>query len=178
MAKPYGALVGAVERGSPADKAGIEPGDVVLKFDGNTINRSGELPPLVSEMAPGSKAVVTVLRQGKTKDLTVTVGELKSQLAKGRQSSEESTKLGLAVRPLTDNERKEAGVVSGLMVEEVSDGPAQEAGIQTGDVILSANGELISSAEQLKSKVTNAGKRLAVLVIRDNTRLYIPIKLG
>jgi serine protease Do len=64
------------------------------------------------------------------------------------------------------------------MVEEVSDGPAQEAGIQTGDVILSANGELISSAEQLKSKVTNAGKRLAVLVIRDNTRLYIPIKLG
>jgi serine protease Do len=178
MDKPAGAVVGSVERDSPADKAGIEPGDVVIKFDGTPINRSGELPPLVSEVAPGSKAVVTVLRQGKSKEITVTVGEMKTTLAKGKQANDDPAKLGLAVRPLTDKERKEARVVSGLVVEEVSDGPAEKAGIQTGDVILSVNGELVANVEQLRSKVSSASKRLAVLVLRDNNRLFIPVKLG
>ena len=176
--KSKGALVGAVERGSPADKAGIEPGDVVIQFAGTAINRSGELPPLVSDITPGSKAVVTVLRRGKTQDFSVTVGEMKSLQAKGTLRTDESARLGLAVRPLTDKERKEAGVVSGLMVEEVREGPAQEAGIQPGDVILSANGELLASAAQLQSKVVKSGKNLAVLVLRDDSRLYIPIHLG
>jgi serine protease Do len=86
--------------------------------------------------------------------------------------------LGLAVRPLTDTERKEARLASGLVVERVNDGPAQKAGIQTGDVILSVNGELVANPEQLRNKVNGAGKRLAVLVLRDNNRLYIPIHLG
>jgi serine protease Do len=178
MDKSMGALVGAVERGSPADKAGIEPGDVIVQFAGTTINRSGELPPLVSDVTPGSKAAVTVLRRGKTQELTVTVGEMKSIQAKGRPSTNEPAKLGLAVRPLTDKERKEVGVVGGLMVEEVHAGPAQEAGIQPGDVILSANGELLASVEQLQSKVDKSGKNLAVLVLRDYSRLFIPIHLG
>jgi serine protease Do len=178
MDKPAGAVVGSVETGSPADKAGIEPGDVVVKFEGTPINRSGELPPLVSEVAPGSKAVVTVLRQGKTKDITVTVGEMKTALAKGKEAGDDQAKLGLAVRPLTDKERKEAKVVSGLIVEEVNDGPAEKAGIQTGDVILSVNGELVANAEQLRKKVDSAGKRIAVLLLRENNRLFIPINLG
>jgi serine protease Do len=178
MDKPAGAVVGSVERDSPADKAGIEPGDVVIKFEGTPINRSGELPPLVSEMAPGSKAVVTVLRQGKTKDITVTVGEMKTAHAKGKEAGDDQAKLGLAVRPLTDKERKENKVASGLVVEQVNDGPAEKAGIQTGDVILSVNGELVANAEQLRKKVDSAGKRLAVLVLRENSRLFIPIKLG
>ena len=178
MDKPTGAVVGSVERDGPADKAGIEPGDVVVKFEGTPINRSGELPPLVSEVAPGSKAVVSVLRQGKTRDITVTVGEMKTAQAKGREINEDHAKLGLAVRPLTDKERKETKVVSGLVVEEVNDGPAEKAGIQTGDVILSVNGELIATAEQLRKKVAGAGKRLAVLVLRENSRLFIPINLG
>jgi len=78
MDKPAGAFVAGVERDSPAEVAGIEPGDVVIKFSGTSINSSNELPPLVSEMTPGSKAVVTVLRQGKVNEITVTVGELKS----------------------------------------------------------------------------------------------------
>jgi serine protease Do len=178
MDKPVGALVGAVERGSPADKAGVEPGDVVTAFAGTAIQRSGELPPLVAEAAPGSKAAVTVLRQGKTRDFTVTVGEMNSLQAKGKAGSEEAPKLGLAVRPLTDKERKEAGVVGGLLVEEVSAGPAQEAGIQPGDVLLSANGELLTRAEQLQAKLGKSNKSLAVLVQRDNSRLFIPIHLG
>ena len=178
MDKPAGALVGSVERDSPADKAGIEPGDVVVKFEGTAINRSGELPPLVSEVSPGSKAVVTVLRQGKTKEINVTVGEMKSLQARGKQSDGDQAKLGLAVRPLTEKERKEAKVVSGLLVEEVSDGAAEKAGIQAGDIILSVNGELVDNVEQLRSKVASAGKRLAVLLLRDNSRLFIPINLG
>lgn len=178
MDKPVGALVGAVERDGPADKAGIEPGDIVTKFDGTPINRSGELPPLVVEVAPGSKSVVTVLRHGKTKEIAVTIGEMKTAQAKGRHSSDDQARLGLAVRPLTDTERKEARLASGLVVERVNDGPAQKAGIQTGDVILSVNGELVANPEQLRNKVNGAGKRLAVLVLRDNNRLYIPIHLG
>jgi serine protease Do len=169
MDKPAGAVVGSVERDSPADKAGIEPGDVVIKFDGTPINRSGELPPLVSEVVPGSKAVVTVLRQGKTKEMTVTVGEMKTTQAKGKQANDDQAKLGLAVRPLTDKERKEARVVSGLVVEEVSDGPAEKAGIQTGDVILSVNGELVANVEQLRSKVSSASKRLVSLCCETTT---------
>jgi serine protease Do len=178
MDKPAGAVVGSVERDSPADKAGIEPGDVVVKFEGTPINRSGELPPLVAEVAPGSKAVVTVLRQGKTKEVTVMVGEMKTAQAKGKEAGDDQAKLGLAVRPLTDKERKENKVVSGLVVEGVSDGPAEKAGIQTGDVILSVNGELVANAEQFKKKVDSAGKRLAVFVLRENNRLFIPINLG
>ena len=178
MDKPAGAVVGSVERGGPGDKAGIEPGDVVIKFDGAPITRSGELPPLVSEVTPGSKAVVTVLRQGRTKEVTVTVGEMKPTTAKGTQSDSDQGKLGLAVRPLTEKERKEAKVVSGLIVEEVNDGPAEKAGIQRGDVILSVNGELVATVKQLQSKVGEAGNRLALLVLRDTNRLFIPIKLG
>jgi serine protease Do len=151
---------------------------VVTAFAGTAIQRSGELPPLVAEAAPGSKAAVTVLRQGKARDFTVTVGEMKSLQAKGKAGSEEPPKLGLAVRPLTDKERKEAGVVGGLLVEEVSAGPAQEAGIQPGDVLLSANGELLTRAEQLQAKLGKSNKSLAVLVQRDNSRLFIPIHLG
>lgn len=178
MDKPAGAIVGTVERNGPADKAGIEPGDVVVKFDGTPINRSGELPPLVSETKPGSKAIVTVLRQGQTKEFSVTVGEMKATQAKGKQTNDDQAKLGLAMRPLTEKERKEAKVVGGLVVEEVNDGPAEKAGIQTGDVILSVNGGLVASVEQLRSKVTHAGNHLAVVVLRENNRLFIPINLG
>jgi serine protease Do len=80
MDKPAGAFIGSVEHTGPAEKAGIEPGDVVLKLDGNEIHRSGELPPLVANMAPGTKADITVLRQKKTMNLSVTVGEFKPPL--------------------------------------------------------------------------------------------------
>lgn len=178
MEKPLGALINAVEVGGPADQAGIDAGDVVLKFDGVSIDRSSDLPPLVSEMAPGTKAALTVLRQGKAKDLTVTVGEMKNNLAMAKQSKSEPAKLGIVVRPLTERERKEAGIVSGLVVERVGDGLAQEAGIQSGDVLISINGELVSSVEQLQSKVGKAEGTLSVLVLRENSRLFVPIQLG
>jgi serine protease Do len=176
--KPAGALVNSVETGSPADKAGIEPGDVLTKFGDTSISRSNELPPLVSEVAPGTRVNVTLWRHGQAKEIAVTVGELKTVQAKATPAAVQKGKLGLAVRPLTADERSEAKLVSGLVVESVSDGPAERAGIQSGDVILSVNGELISSVEQLQSKLGKASKRVALLILRDNNRIFIPINLG
>ncbi|MES2947383.1 MAG: DegQ family serine endoprotease [Pseudomonadota bacterium] len=179
LPKPAGALVGAVEKDSPAEKAGIEPGDVITRFNGTAIDRSSELPPLVTDMQPGAKATVTLWHKGKTKDVSVVVGELKTAAASSNRAPTEGDKgkLGLAVRPLTPNERSEANVVSGLMVEGVGEGPAEKAGIQPGDVIVSINGELVSDAEQLRAKTAKSGK-LALLVIRGNSRLFVPINVG
>ncbi len=179
MGNPGGAVVASVEVGSPAEKSGLQPGDVVIAFDGTPINRSGELPPLVADVAPGTKVDVTVWRLGKTHVVSVTVGELKdSQKSAHAPADPEIGKLGLSVRPLTPQERREARVVSGLLVEAVNDGPADRAGIQIGDVILSVNGQLIANEEQLRAKVGAADKRLSVLVQRDNSRILLPIVLG
>lgn len=179
MDKPAGALIASVEQGSPAEKAGIEPGDVILKLDGTAINRSAELPPLIAELQPGTRAVLGVWRQGKARDLSVTVGELKTGSAQAPVSPTDGDKgkLGLVVRPLTSEERSQARVASGLLVEGVSEGPAEKAGLRPGDVILSANGEILSRVEQLRAKAARTGK-LALLVLRDNNRLFVPINLG
>ena len=181
MDKPAGAVVGAVESGSPAEKAGIEPGDVVTRFNGAPISRSHELPLLVSDVRPGTKVPVTVWRQGKSRDLTVTVGELKADKTaaadRGRDGADDA-RLGLALRPLTPAERSESRLVSGLVVEQVAHGPAERAGIQDGDVILSVNGALVSSVEQLRARIKASGKKVALLVLRDNSRVFVPVDLG
>ena len=180
MERPAGALVGSVENGSPAQKAGIEPGDVVVKFNGVDIQRSSELPPLVSDAAPGSKAQVTVWRQGKLRDLSVVLGEVKADPATELASAGDASdaRLGIAVRPLNAQERRDAKLVSGLKVEGVSSGPAARAGLRPGDVILSVNGALVNSAEQLRSAVKAQGTGVALQVLRDNQRVYIPIQVG
>jgi serine protease Do len=178
MTKPAGAVVGAVEKGGPAEKAGIEPGDVVIKFEGNTINRSGELPPLVAESVPGSTVSVTVLRQGQTKEISVTVGEMKTAQVRTRKAADDEGGIGLALRPLTDKERREARVVSGLVVEEVRDGPAQKAGIHAGDLILAVDGQLLATVKQFQAAVSSAGQPIVALVQRDLNRILIPISVG
>ncbi|MFA7269310.1 MAG: DegQ family serine endoprotease [Sterolibacterium sp.] len=176
--KPAGALVSSVEKGGPAEKAGIEPGDVILKFNGKAIARSAELPPLVTELAPGTAATLVIWRKGKTRDISMKVGELKTAEARVMPDENDKGKLGLVVRPLTPEERKQAEVAEGLLVENVSDGPAARAGIQPGDVILSVNGEKVASVEQLRSLLGKNDKRLALLVLRGNNKLFVPIKLG
>ncbi|MFA6441005.1 MAG: DegQ family serine endoprotease [Sterolibacterium sp.] len=175
--KPAGALVSAVEKGSPAAKAGIEPGNVILKFNGKTIARSADLPPLVTDLAPGSAATLTLWRKGKAEEISVKVGEMKTTEARNKPADDDKGKLGVAVRPLTPDERKQADVDAGLLVENVGDGPAARAGIRPGDVILSANGETVVSVEQLRSIVSKSGKRLALLVLRGQNRMFVSLKL-
>ena len=178
LEKPTGALVSSVEKGSPADKAGVEAGDVILKFNGTTIARSAELPPLVTEQAPGSSAVLELWHKGKSKELSLSLGELKIAGAKSDlKESPSNDELGLAVRPLTPEERREAEVATGLLVENVGDGAGAKAGIRPGDIILSVNGERVSSAEQLRS-ATRHSKRMACLILRGNNRIFVPINLG
>ena len=176
--KPAGALVSSVEKGSPAEKAGIEPGDVILKFNDKAITRSADLPPLVTELAPGTSASLTLWRKGKTREIALNVGEMQTAETRSKPNEDDKGKLGLAVRPLSPEERQQAGSAEGLVVEQVVDGPAARAGIRPGDIILLANGERISSVEQLRALMAKGGKRMALLVLRGSNRLFVPLNLG
>lgn len=178
--KPQGALVASVEPNSPAAKAGIETGDVILKFNGQTIDRSSTLPALVAATKPGSDSRLEIWRNGKSKEITVRTGELDSiASADGNGSkADQGAALGLAVRPLTPQEKHQGDTDHGLVVEDVSDGPAARAGIRPGDVIVSVNGNRIDNINQLRSQVDRAGKNLALLIQRGDNRLFVPIRIG
>ena len=176
--KVQGALVNSVEKGSPADKAGVKAGDVILKLNGNAIAASYELPALVSEIKPGARAKLEVWRDGKARNLDVTVGEFPSAgVATAAPAARAEGRLGLAVRPLTAEEKKQAEISNGVVVENVS-GPAARAGIEAGDVILRANGTEIANAEALRAQVAKAGKRVGLLVQRGEQRMFVPVEIG
>jgi len=178
LSKPEGALVSGVEKGSPADKAGIAPGDVIVKMNGERIAASSDLPALVADTKPGSTAQLEIVRKGAHKQVELTVGTLKEpKVASDANDQASKGRLGLAVRPLEPEEQQQAGVEGGLLVEGVS-GPAARAGIQPGDVILQVNGTPIRSVEQLREISAKSGKRLAVLVQREDARLFVPLELG
>ena len=178
LKKPEGALVSSVEKGSPAEKAGIVSGDVILSFNGKRIDRVNDLPSQVAELKPGSKSSLELWRQGAKREVEVSVGELKSASAKAANSEgADQGRLGVAVRPLTAEERKQVDVPNGLLVEDVT-GAAARAGIEPGDVILSLNGVSVRSAAQLSGLLEKAGKHVALLVYRDNARIFVPINLG
>ena len=178
LEKVQGALVNSLEKGSPADKAGVKAGDVILKLNGNAIAASYELPALVSEIKPGARAKLEVWRDGKARNLDVTVGEFPSAgVATAAPAARAEGRLGLAVRPLTAEEKKQAEVSNGVVVENVS-GPAARAGIEAGDVILRANGTEIANAEALRAQVAKAGKRVVLLVQRGEQRMFVPVEIG
>ncbi len=178
--KPEGALVSSVEKNSPAEKAGIEPGDVILKFNGKDITRSADLPPLVSGMVPGSEATLELWRKGQSRKITMNLGEMdvadNTIKVTGHGNDAE---LGLALRPLTSAERKQADVdAGGLLVENVNGGPAAQAGIRPGDIILSVNGERTASIKQLNSLIANNSKHVALLIMRGEQKMFVPVKIG
>jgi serine protease Do len=176
-----GALVATVEKGGPASGAGMQEGDVILKFNGRAITRSGDLPLAVGDAAPGSSANIEVWRKGRIERLTAKLTELTdAKVAEASSPSgakSDGGKLGLAVRPLTADERREAEVSGGLVVEEAR-GPAALAGLQQGDVILALNGKPVNSAEELRNLTAKGGKTVALLVQREGGRRYVAVPLG
>jgi serine protease Do len=186
LQKPQGALVNSVEKGGPADKAGLEPSDVILKFNGKPVNSSSDLPRIVAQTKPGSKATVQIWRKGAPRDVTVTVGELSEERTAARstrpggenKSGTAIAKLGLTVSELSAEQRRELGTTGGLLVEEVQ-GPAARAGLRRGDVILALNNHDVKSVEQVNQLLTQyeRARSVAVLVRRGDGAIYIPIRL-
>jgi serine protease Do len=178
LKKPGGALVSSVEKDSPAAKAGLEPGDVILRYNDRDVTSSRDLPVLVADTAPGSRARLDVMRKGETTHIDVTVGEMKNANVESPDvAGQDHGRLGLVVRPLNPDEQKQAGVTGGLVVEDVT-GPAAKAGIEPGDVILSLNNTPVTSAGQLQRLVAKAGKRVALLVKREDAKIFVPVDLG
>jgi serine protease Do len=178
LPKPGGALVGSVVKDSAAAKAGIEAGDVILKFDGKTISQSSDLPPMVAKLKPGQTVALEVWRGGKAKQVSATIGEMKDATVVADASDVASQgKLGVAVRALTPEERKSADGITGVVVEDVA-GAAAKAGVHPGDVIVAVNNTQVKSPEQLKELIGKAGKTVALLIQRDDARIFIPVTIG
>jgi serine protease Do len=173
-----GTLVSAVEPGGPAAKAGLEPGDVILKFDGKEITNAADLPVRVANLQPGTSVKLEVLRQGTANEFDATLEKLRNTAVGAAETATQSPgRLGLMVRPLTSEERRKVGDGIGLLVENVA-GPAAQAGIRPGDVIIAMDGTPVTSAKQLSELVAKAGKRIALLVQRDNVKIFVPVDLG
>ena len=178
MKTPNGALVAKVEPDSSAAQAGVQVGDVILKFDGNPIVDAGQLSARVGVATPGDKASLQIWRSGKILNLNATIGSAAElTAADGGAGASTQGQLGLAVRPLTQDERQQVGVSGGLLVED-SRGHAAEAGIQPGDVVLSVDGTAVQSAQQLRKMVQDHGKQVALLIQRGDSRIFVPVSLG
>jgi serine protease Do len=178
LPQPEGALVSSVEKGGPAEKAGVEPGDVILKLNGQPLNNSEELPVLVAGMTPGSSVNLEIWRNHGAKNLTVTLGALEDKrTAASGAPREQGGKLGLAVRPLSPEEQRQSNTKGGLVVERAT-GPAAEAGIQPGDVVLAANGATVNNADELKSAVEKSKGHIALLIQRGEARIFVPVRVG
>jgi len=179
LKSPQGALVSSVQKDGPGAKAGLQPGDVILKFNGQPINRSADLPPLVATMKPGASATLEVWRDGKAKELNATVGRLDEERVASNVDRSEAGKgrLGVAVRPLSADEKRGAELDSGVVVQDVG-GAAAKAGVRPGDVIVAVNNTPVKSPEQLRDLISKAGKTVALLVQREDARIFIPVTLG
>ncbi|MHB1246094.1 MAG: DegQ family serine endoprotease [Sulfuriferula sp.] len=182
LPKPTGALVSGVEKDSPAEKAGVKVGDVILKFGGKTINSSFDLPRLVAATKPGSKVDMEVWRNRALTHLAVTVGALPDAktTASGKpiKSTKVPNKIGLVLKEMNKAQRDALGVSHGIEVAE-SRGIAARAGIQPGDVILAVSNVPVHNVAQFEQllKGIGANKRMALLVKRGQDTVYIPLRM-
>ena len=185
LGKPAGALVRGAESGGPADKAGIEAGDIITKVDGKLIEKSGDLPRIVGATKPGSKTVLQVFRRGGYRDVTVTVAEFEPDAPTRVAQSEGSapvggkSALGLTVSELSDAARRELKLRGGVKVEAV-DGPAARAGLREGDVVLALDNTEIADVKQFMAVAAKAEKSRAVSVMvrRGEWVNYLVIRPG
>jgi serine protease Do len=182
LGKAVGALVRSVEVSGPAERAGVEPGDIITRFDGKAIEKSADLPRVVASVKPGNKATMQVFRRGAYRDLSVTVAEVEPDRARQtaeRESPAQPTvdSLGIAAVDLTDAQKRELKIKGGVRVEAV-DGAAARAGIREGDVVLSIDNTEISNLRQFESVVGKVDKSKAVtaLVRRGDSVNFVIIR--
>ncbi len=183
MKNTNGALVAGVEKSGPADKGGLVAGDVILKFDGKAINSSSDLPRAVGGVKPGKSVNVEVLRKGATKTLSVVVAEAPNDKDDVSSPSKGATKpevnrIGLILNELTPQQKKKLNGKSGLLVTD-SQGASALAGVRRGDIVLGINNAEVATVEQFNKTLSGIsnGKTVAVLVLRGESTLYVPIKV-
>jgi serine protease Do len=187
LGKASGALVRGVETGSPAEKAGIEAGDIITKFDGKAIDKSSDLPRIVGSTKPGNKSTVTVFRRGATKELSITIAEIEPEKASAKaaakdekpKASSAAQVFGLAVSELTEAQRKELKIKGGVRIESATEAAAR-AGLREGDVILAlANNEVnnVKDFDAILAKFDKS-KPLNVLFRRDDWTQYAVIRVS
>jgi serine protease Do len=181
--KTAGALISAVEKGGPADKAGIQPSDVILKFDGKTVGVSRDLPRMVAVSQPGSKVSVQLWRKGETRDVNLVIGEMPTDgravhASKNDSSHDQIGRLGISVVELTEEQKKQLQIDEGLLIEEVRGANARSE-LQRGDIILAVGNTPVTSIEHLNGvlKAIPKGRNVALLVRRGDAASYVAIKL-
>ena len=172
LGKAQGALVRGVESGAPADKAGIEAGDIITKFDGKVIDKASDLPRMVGNVKPGTKAVVTVFRRGSTRDLSVTIAEVEADKPLRKVSKPESKPpvagpaqaLGLAISEITDAQKKELKIKGGVKIDAI-EGAAARAGLREGDVIVSIANSEITGVKEFETALAKIDKSKTVTLL-------------
>jgi len=184
LPRTQGALVNSVEKGGPADKAGVEAGDVILRFDGKTVASSEDLPRIVGATRPGAKVTMQIWRNKSTRDVQVVVAEMQDDRAArqsrrgGKPPAAMPSQFGLTLSDLSDAQKSELKVSGGVLVENVQ-GAGQRAGVRRGDVILAINNQDVKSVEQFNQMMSqfDKGRIVALLVRRGANSLYIPFRV-
>jgi serine protease Do len=171
LGKPMGALVQGVESGGPAEKAGIEAGDIIVKVDGKAVEKSGDLPRIIGATKPGSRAALQVFRRGATRDVQVTVAEFeadrptrRAQADPGANGVPSKTALGLAVSDLTDAQKRDLKIKAGVRVDS-AEGAGARAGLREGDVVLALDNTEVADVKQFLAIAAKAEKSRAVSVM-------------
>ncbi|WP_017229340.1 Do family serine endopeptidase [Cupriavidus basilensis] len=190
LGRARGALVGSVEPGGPAEKAGIEAGDIILKFNGRDIEKASDLPRMVGDIKPGTRVPLQLWRKGATREVSITVAELdadaKIKTRGGNSPRDDSSAptakpnaLGLIVNEIPDAKLKELKIKSGVEVDQV-DGPAQRAGIRPGDIILRLGDSDVTSPRQFNELVKglDKGRIAAVFVRRGDATQVLTLRPG
>ena len=179
LPRPDGALVAQVDPKSPAGTAGLKSGDVILAIDGEPTIHAGALSSRIGLANPGEKVKLKVWRDHAEREIELTLGNAgtERQASAGDDSAAEGGKLGLAARPLTRDERREAEIDHGLLVQGVR-GAAQRAGISAGDVVLAINGRPVETVQDLQRVLSDKPKSVALLIWREGQRLFVPVPLA
>jgi serine protease Do len=185
LGKPQGALVRSVEAGSPADKAGVEAGDIIVKLDGKAIEKASDLPRMVGNTKPGSRATMTVFRRGGSRDLSVQIAEFEPDKPVRKAADKEekpkgsvaAQSVGLVVSDLTDAQKKDLKIKGGVKVDSVADGSAR-AGIREGDVIVAIGNTEVASVREFDAAVAKVDKSkpIPVLLRRGELATYLVIR--
>lgn len=179
LKQPQGALVSDVTRGSPAAKAGLQQGDVILKYNGHVIDQYGELSTLVGMAEPGDKVTLDLWRGGRNLEVRATLGGVKNVASNTGNSAGPASpgKLGVAARSLSEEEKRESKLSDGVVVEQAG-GAAAHAGIMRGDIILGVNGVAVKSVGDLRKMVDAQNGHIALLIQRGTDKIFVPVTLG